>query len=355
MSIPTEPIGSIPRPTVLQKAMADFTEGKISQVELDKLYDEAVQDTVEKFEKTGSPVIVDGEQTKPSFATYPVAGLENLAPDGVVIPFDDGHSRQLPRLTKGPFRYSEYAGSYLPRAKKFTSKPLKQAVISASALSLLYPAEGIDGYTQEQFLDDLVSEAVADIRSCFDNGAHNVQIDFTEGRLAIKLDPSKGLLQQFVDLNNRVLSHFTPEERQRIGVHVCPGGDHDSTHSADVPYSELIPTLMTLDVGNFYVQMASEEDPDTALKSIGDNLKPNHKIFVGVVDVNDDKVETPELVRDRVLAAAKHIPLDQLGTTDDCGFSPFGDDVSTSRELAFAKISSRLEGTELAAKELNLS
>ena len=101
--------------------------------------------------------------------------------------------------------------------------------------------------------------------------------------------------------------------------------------------------------------MASEEDPDTALKTIGENLKPNHKIFVGVVDVNDDEVETPELVRDRVLAAVKHIPVDQLGTTDDCGFSPFGDDVSTSRELAFAKISSRLEGTELAAKELNLS
>ena len=355
MSIPTEPIGSIPRPTVLQEAMADFADGNVSQEELDKLFDDAVRDTIEKFEKTSSPIIVDGEQTKPSFATYPVAGLENLAPDGVVIPFEDGHTRQLPRLTKGPFRYSEYAGSYLLRAKKFASKPIKQAVISASALSLLYPAKGIDGYTQEQFLDDLVKEAVADIRSCFDNGATNVQIDFTEGRLAIKLDPSKGLLQQFVDLNNRVLSHFTPEERQRIGVHVCPGGDHDSTHSADVPYSELIPTLMTLDVGNFYVQMASEEDPDTALKTIGENLKPNHKIFVGVVDVNDDEVETPELVRDRVLAAVKHIPVDQLGTTDDCGFSPFGDDVSTSRELAFAKISSRLEGTELAAKELNLS
>lgn len=355
MSIPTEPIGSIPRPTVLQEAMAGFAEGKISQEELDKLYDDAVRDTVEKFEETGSPVIVDGEQTKPSFATYPVAGLDDLAPDGVVIPFEDGHSRQLPRLTKGPFHYSEYAGSYLPRAKKFASKPLKQAVISASALSLLYPADGIDGYTQEQFLDDLVNEAVSDIRSCFDNGAHNVQIDFTEGRLAIKLDPSKGLLKQFVDLNNRVLSHFTPEERQRIGVHVCPGGDQDSTHSADVPYSELIPTLMTLDVGNFYVQMASEEDPDTALKAIGDNLKPNHKIFVGVIDVINDELETPELVRDRVLAAAKHIPVEQLGTTDDCGFSPFGDDISTSRELAFAKISARLKGTELAAKVLNLN
>ena len=355
MSIPTEPIGSIPRPSVLQKALSDFAHGKVSAEELDKLYDEAVKDTVEKFEETGSPIIVDGEQTKPSFATYPIAGLEELSPDGVVIPFEDGHTRQLPQITKGPFRYSEYAGSYLPRAKKFASKPVKQAVISASAISLLYPADGIEGYSQEEFLDDLVEEAVADIRSCFDNGAHSVQIDFTEGRLAVKLDPSKGLLQQFVDLNNRVLSHFTPEERERIGVHVCPGGDHDSTHSADVPYTELIPTLMKLDVGNFYVQMASEKDPEPALEAIKDNLKPNHKIFVGVIDVINEEVETPEVVRDRVLTAAKYIPVDQLGTTDDCGFSPFSDDVSTSREKAFAKISARLEGTELAARELNLN
>jgi 5-methyltetrahydropteroyltriglutamate--homocysteine methyltransferase len=355
MSIPTEPIGSIPRSAVLQKALADFAEGKVSAEEMDRLYDDAVKDTVEKFEETGSPVIVDGEQTKPSFATYPIAGLQNLSPDGVVIPFEDGHTRQLPHLTKGPFRYGEYAGSYLTRAKKFTAKPLKQAVISASALSLLYPADGIDGYPQEQFLDDLVDEAVADIRSCFDNGAHRVQIDFTEGRLAIKLDPSKGLLGQFVDLNNRVLSHFTPEERERIGVHVCPGGDHDSTHSADVPYTELIPTLMKLDVGNFYLQMASEKDPVPALKAVAENLKPNHKVFVGVIDVINDEVETPEVVRDRVLTAAKHIPVEQLGTTDDCGFSPFSDDISTSREKAFAKISARLEGTELAAKELNLN
>jgi len=354
MTIPTEPIGSLPRSSALQKALGEFAEGTITTEELNKLYDEAVRDTVEQFEAIGSPVITDGEQTKSSFATYPLVNLENLAPDGVVIPFDDGHTRQLPRITKGPFRYGEYAGSYLPRAKKFASNPVKQAVISASALSLLYPADGIEGYPQEQFLEDLVQEAVADIRSCFDNGAHNVQIDFTEGRLAVKLDPSKGLLKQFIDLNNRVLSHFTPEERERIGVHVCPGGDHDSTHSADVPYGELIPTLMTLDVGSFYVQMASEEHPDVALQEFAKHLKPDQRVFVGVTDVNNSEVETPETVRDRVLAAAKYIPVDQLGTTDDCGFSPFSDDSGTSREIAFAKVKARIRGTELAAKELGI-
>jgi 5-methyltetrahydropteroyltriglutamate--homocysteine methyltransferase len=57
-------------------------------------------------------------------------------------------------------------------------------------------------------------------------------------------------------------------------------------------------------------------------------------------------------VRDRVLEAAEYIPLPRLGTTDDCGFSPFSDDTSTARDTTFAKIRSRVLGTELAAGEL---
>jgi len=354
MPIPTEPIGSVPRSRVLQEAMRDFAEGSISAEKMDRLFDEAVRETIGLFEATGSPVITDGEQTKPSFVTYPLANLDNLAPDGVVIPFKDGHTRQLPRLINGPFRYNTYAGSFLLRAKKYASKPLKQAVISASAMSLLYPSEGVDGYSRAQFLDDLVQHAVADIRSCFDNGAYVVQIDFTEGRLAVKLDPSKGLLQQFIDLNNRVLSHFTSAERQRIGVHTCPGGDHDSTHSADVPYGELIPLLMSLDVGSFYFQMASEKHPENELRLIGEHLKSNQRIYVGVIDVINEDVESIETVRDRVLTAAEYIPVVQLGTTDDCGFSPFSDDIVTDRSIAFAKIEARVHGTKMAATQLNV-
>ena len=66
----------------------------------------------------------------------------------------------------------------------------------------------------------------------------------------------------------------------------------------------------------------------------------------------DPRVETPEEVRDRVLEAADQIPLRQLGTTDDCGFAPFSDDTSTSREKAFAKIRARVLGTGLAAERL---
>ena len=352
MSIPTEPIGSVPRPRELIDGMRAAAAGRLSGEELETLYTRALQDTIAEFEATGSPVITDGEQRKPSFATYPLHGLEGLAADGVVIPFADGHTRQLPRLTGGPFRYQTYAASYLTEAKRYATRPVKQAVISASALSLLYPQGGIDGYPRETFLADLVDEAESDIRRCLDAGAHTVQIDFTEARLSLKLDPSGELLRSFVDLNNTVLGRFAPAERQRIGVHTCPGGDQDSTHSADIDYAQLVPVLFELDAASFYLQLASESNPRAVLETVRAHLKPGQRVFVGVTDPIDPTVETPEHVRDRVLEAADYIPLAQLGTTDDCGFSPFADDTSTARTTAFQKIRARVQGTELASQQL---
>ena len=354
MPIPTEPIGSIPRTADLLAAMGDHAAGKISAEQLKTSEESALRDTIARFEDTGSPVITDGEQTKPSFATYPLSGLGNLASDGVVIPFADGHTRKLPRLTTGPFRYGLHAVTYLKAAQRHTHRPLKQAVISASALSLLYPQRGIDGYSRETFLADLIDEAERDIRDCLEAGAACVQIDFTEGRLALKLDPSGGVLNAFVDLNNRVLDRFTATERQKIGVHTCPGGDRDSTHSADVDYAGLLPSLFRLNAARFYIQLASEPDHRRLLASIRSLLKPSQLLFAGVTDPINPRVESPEEVRDRVLEAAEFIPVSSLGTTDDCGFSPFADDTSTSRETAFAKVKSRVEGTAMAGKVLGV-
>jgi 5-methyltetrahydropteroyltriglutamate--homocysteine methyltransferase len=351
----TEPIGSIPRPRALLKAMQAFQAGAIRREELDASYAAALQDTIKQLEATGSPVISDGEQTKPSFATYPLSGIEEqLAPDGVVIPFADGHTRQLPRLTRGPFRYGVHAGSFTAAAKRYAKAPLKQAVISASALSLLYPADGIQGYPREEFLADLLREAEADIRGALSAGAETVQIDFTEGRLSLKLDPSGGLLRSFVALNNQVLDRFTAEERQHIGVHVCPGGDHDSTHSADVDYAGFLPELFQMKAARFYLQMASERDRKRVLELVKKLVRPHHTVFIGVIDVIHPQVESTAEVRDRVLEAAAILPVAQMGTCDDCGFSPFADDTSTARDVAFSKIRARVEGTALAARELGL-
>jgi 5-methyltetrahydropteroyltriglutamate--homocysteine methyltransferase len=347
ITIPTEPIGSIPRPVELIERVS---RGDSEDPNLAPLYEDAVRDTIERFEATGSPVVTDGEQRKfHNFCTYSVHGLPNTAPDGFKIPFSDGHTRRLSRLTRGPFRYRRYADCFLDVAMRYAHVPVKQAVISPSALSLMY-SERIPDYSREQFIEDLLNEHEIEIRRCLKKGAHKVQVDFTEGRLAVKIDPSGNLLNSFIDLNNLALSRFSPEERRRIGVHTCPGNDLDSTHSADVDYAELLPSLFELKAGNFYIAMAGERDRRRALEIIRKYRKPNQRVFVGVTAPVDPHIETPEEVRDRVLEACEYIPLELLGTTDDCGFSPFSDDTSTSRDTAFAKIRARVLGTKLAEK-----
>ena len=350
LTIPTEPIGSIPRMPGLVEAVAG---GSMTDPALDAMFEAAVRDTIERFEATGSPVITDGEQRKyHNFWTYSVHGAANTEPDGFQIPFAAGHVRRMPRLTAGPFRYRRRADSYLDVAQRYARVPVKQAVISPSALSLMYPDREIPGYPREEFLSDLLREHEREVRACLDKGAHKVQIDFTEARLALKIDPTGTLLHSFIDLNNLALARFTPEELRRIGVHTCPGGDRDSTHSAEVDYAELLPSLFELMAGNFYIALAGEPDRPRVLRIIRDHIKPHQRAFVGVINTIDPHVETAEEACSRVLEAAEYLPLDQLGTTDDCGFSPFCDDTSTTRDVAFEKIRARVAGTAMAAAML---
>src|SRR5690348_12958353 len=164
MGIPTEPIGSIPRPLKLIEALAD-RDG--TNPNLDPLYVEAVRNTIARFEATGSPVITDGEQRKyHNFWTYSVHGLPNTAPDGFRIPFSAGHVRRMLRLTAGPFHYNLYADQDLDVAMRYAHTPVKQAVVPPSALSLMYPAEGIPGYSREEFIQDLLRGHETEVRRC---------------------------------------------------------------------------------------------------------------------------------------------------------------------------------------------
>ena len=197
MAIPTENVGSLPRPAKLQCAIRHYDLGKITRDQLSRNRC-CLPRSIQNMEATGSPVVSDGEQRASSFATYPMTdtlagtGLaENLASDGQYFAiFTDGHHRQLPRLTGGPFRYKTYAAEYVKRAMSMAKKPLKQAVIAPSLLALLDRLDGeVPGYTRDQFLEDLCKECEKDIRQCFAAGAKRVSIDFTEGRLACKNDP----------------------------------------------------------------------------------------------------------------------------------------------------------------------
>ena len=380
MPLPTEPVGSLPRPMKLQKAFADYDAGKIKHEALVAEQDAACRDSITRMEATGSPIVSDGEQRMSSFATYPITdtlagtGLAaNLAGDGQYFAiFADGHHRQLPRLTGGPFRYKTFASQYVEKSMKMAKMPLKQAVIAPSMLALLYPLDGaVKGYTREQFLADLCDECEKDIRQAFKAGAKRVSIDFTEGRLACRNDPKNAwtgrkMLGHFIELNNKVIDRFTAAERKNIGIHTCPGGDCDSTHSADVDYAELLPSMFKMTAGYFLIQLSSEKDKERVYKMIGQHSRADANgvpqvAFIGVTNPQNPRVETPDEVCADVLLAARHIPKERLGTTDDCGFSPFSIDVKpkhgspdVARDIAFQKITSRIKGNAMASAKLGI-
>ena len=379
--IPTEPVGSLPRPAKLQEAYADYDAGRIPLAQLEAEQEVAVADSIKRMEATGSPIISDGEQRWSSFATYPITdtlagtGLaKHLAGTGgqYFAIFADGHHRQLPRLTSGPFRYKNFAADSLKKSIKLATKPMKQAVIAPSMLALLYPLnEEVPGYSRAEFETDLVNECEKDIRGAFAAGAARVSIDFTEGRLACRCDSRNpwtgaGMLPHFIDLNNRVIDRFSADERSRIGVHTCPGGDRDSVHSADVPYNSLLPSLFQMNAGYFLIQFKSERNPVQVYQDIAASIRSDANgvkqvAYIGVTNPGNPRVESAQEVCDQLVAAAKYIPKDQLGSTDDCGFSPFSIDEKPNhgspdyaRDVAFQKIASRIQGTKMAAELLGV-
>ena len=175
------------------------------------------------------------------------------------------------------------------------------------------------------------------------------------------------MLQDFIDLNNRLFDRFSADERKNIGIHTCPGGDNDSVHSKEVPYEKLLNKMFQMNAGYFLIQCASEEDKETVYKLVGENSRDDadgvpQVCFIGVINPLNPEVESAEEVRDRLVTAAKYIPKERLGATDDCGFSPFsrdlkpghGGDPDFARDVAMQKITNRIKGAQMASEELGV-
>ncbi|KAM9996358.1 hypothetical protein ACTFIY_002529 [Dictyostelium cf. discoideum] len=358
IKIENEPIGSLPRSLELIQSINDFRNNIIDYPTLVNKCNCEIKKTF--FELLGSKqnVVTDGELSKISFIGYPLFKSNQVDGDGhvdmekkngVCIPFKDGHTRNIPLLNGKnlPFKYAKFAGDFVKESRPVLPEGIKykQAVISPSAISLIYPPYGIDDYPREDFINDLINESETDIRSCFAYGADIVQLDATELRLSLLLDPSGTLFQSLLDVINKVLSRFSAEELANIGIHTCKGGDQGSPHSEMVDLVEIIPKLLTLKCSRFYIELVSEPNKDQILQSVADNIKENQKVFFGVTKISQS-VESIDEIYNTILQISEKLPIDQFGITDSCGFSPFYDDQSCSLEIALEKMKNRTEAVE---------
>ncbi|KAL8883161.1 MAG: hypothetical protein Q9192_007403, partial [Flavoplaca navasiana] len=112
--------------------------------------------------------------------------------------------------------------------------------------------------------------------------------------------------------------------------------------------------------------LASEKDKTNVYKQIGESIRRDadgvkQVAFIGVTDPLNPKVETADEVAADILEASKYIAKDQLGATDDCGFSPFIIDIKPkhgspdfARDIAMQKIKARVDGPKMASEKIGV-
>ena len=380
--IPTEPVGSLPRPSTLQAAYAAYDKGEIDKAALEKEQDAAVEDSIKHLEATGSPIISDGEQRWSSFATYALAdtlagtGLaDNLAGGGQFFAiFADGHDRQLPEAHRRPVplqdvrrRHAEAVDRLRPQADEAGGdRPVDAgAAVPARGGGRRATRATSSRRTWSTSARRTSARPSPPVPSA--SRSTSPRAGWPPGPIPATRGPARGCSRTSSSSTTGSWPASRAEERRNIGIHTCPGGDRDSVHSADVPYNNLLPEMFKINAGYFLIQLASERDKDPVYESIGQHSRDDadgvaQMCFVGVINPQNPRVESAEEVRDALVRAANFIPKERLGSTDDCGFSPFSIDEKPNhgspdyaREVAFQKIANRVEGTKMAAEKLGVS
>ena len=361
MEIRQTPVGSLPRSKQLQDAYAAFNKEELGRGELDQVIESEIKDVVSEYEKIeNNPLITTGEVEKPNFLTYFLDNgfikLGDPSPEdaeGFVIDFEGHHSREIAVLQKEqtPFSYKHYGDEWIPTLKSFSNKPFKATVIAPSAVSLIYQKD-LPDYPKEKFISDVINECVKDIKKCINAGAAEVGMDMTEATYALKVDPTGAVLREMVDLINRVADQLTENELNLITLHTCFGADNFTNHNYS-NYQDVYPALLQSKIRNFHLPLASlgEGNFENVLECIREYIDGKF-VYLGFVSHLAKDIETPKRIAERIILASDILGVTP-GVSECCGYSPFCNDLTTTREWAFDKIRARAEGAKLAEQQLN--
>jgi methionine synthase II (cobalamin-independent) len=133
-----------------------------------------------------------------------------------------------------------------------------------------------------------------------------------------------------------------------------------------VPYNNLLPEMFKINAGYFLIQLASERDKDPVYESIGKYSREEadgvaQMCYLGVTVTQSPRPESAQEICNQLVRAANFMPKERIGSTDDCGFSPFSIDEKPNhgspdyaRDIAFQKITNRVVGTRMAAEQLGI-
>jgi 5-methyltetrahydropteroyltriglutamate--homocysteine methyltransferase len=297
---------------------------------LEAAQDDATLLAIRDQERAGLDVITDGEVRRESYSNRFATALEGVDVDNPGTALDrSGHPNPVPRVT-GKIRRKhpvQVRDAQFLRAN--TVKPIKITVPGPFTMS--QQAQN-DFYThKEELALDYAAAVNAEIKDLFAAGADIVQID--EPYMQARPDDARkyGLLAF-----NRALDGIT----QPTAVHIC-FGYAAIIHARPSGYSFLP------EFAQSPVQQVSIETAQSGLDCSILSTLPGKTIVLGVLDLLDPSVESPETVAARIRRALPYVAADRIVVAPDCGMKYL------PRETARAKIEAMVAGARIVRAELD--
>jgi 5-methyltetrahydropteroyltriglutamate--homocysteine methyltransferase len=339
MLLPTTVVGSYPQPDWLidraklgMRAPPRIRAQELWQIDpqwLEQAQDDATLLAIRDQENAGVDIITDGEMRRESYSNRFATALEGVDIDNpAVVPSRSGKPDLVPRIIGKLRRKHAVELRDLQFLRKNTNRKIKITVpgpftMSAQAKDFFYNDEAAVAM-------DYAAAVNEEIKDLFAAGADIVQID--EPYMQARPDQARAY---GVDAINRAVEGVTGT----TAVHLCFG--YAALVKNKPPGYSFLPELARCNVNQISIETAQPSLDFAVLEQL-----PGKTIVIGVIDLNDTSVETPEVIVERIKRVFKHVPPERIVVAPDCGMKYI------PRDLAFGKLQSMVEATRRVRQEL---
>jgi 5-methyltetrahydropteroyltriglutamate--homocysteine methyltransferase len=302
---------------------------RVDPKQLEEAQDDATVLALHDQERAGIDIVTDGEMRRESYSNRFANALEGVDLDNPGSAIDrTGKEVPVPRVVGEIRRVRTVEAGHIAFLKSHTDRPLK--ITLPGPFTMAQQAQN-DHYPDEESLAQGYAEAVnEEMHDLFAAGVDVVQID--EPYVQARAEAARHYAIPAID---RALSGATGT----TALHMCFGY---GKHVADKPtgYSFLE------ELDDCAADQISLECAQPKLDPAILTVLPSKTILLGVLDLRDTTVETPEQVAARIRAALQYVPAERLVIAPDCGFKYL------PRDVSFAKLKSMVEGRDIIRTEL---
>jgi 5-methyltetrahydropteroyltriglutamate--homocysteine methyltransferase len=373
--------GSLPRPRALTELHARRARGEaVDEAALAAEVEAAVAEVVARQAEAGIDIANDGEAPRESFFTFVrdrLSGFGGRSQRGLMAdmtrypgflevlfkmyPTDASVSLMAAPQAIGPVAH-QATGAVEAEARRLSAavaqagSPFADTFLTSPSPGIVAAAMANAWYPNLEDYVSAVAEALAPEYHAILAAGHRLQIDAPDlamERHTLFADKPLGDFLDFVRLVVAAIDRALGDTpRDRVRLHVC-WGNYEGPHDLDVPLADIWPDIARLRAGGFLISMANPRHAHEVRCFEAGALPKSATLIAGVIDTTTNYVEHPEVVADRLAAAAAAVgdPARVMGGTD-CGFETSAGFQSVAADVCWAKLRALSEGARIASRRI---